>query len=71
MKLKQTAQQKAKTDKAFEGKKLKPDMAKNAVIIIRATQADKDDMQKTAKRLGMSLTEMLTRLYALAKPQLK
>jgi hypothetical protein len=71
MKLKQTAQQKEKTERAFKGAKLKEALPKTAVIIIRASATDKEDMQETAQNLGMSLTEYLTRLHTLAKPQLK
>ena len=71
MKEKQTVQQKAKMDKAFKGVKVKTELAKDAVIIIRASATVKADMQTTAKGLGLSLTEYLTNLHALAKPQLK
>lgn len=71
MRTKQTAQQKAKVDRAFVGAKLKAALPKKAVIIIRASATVKADMQKTAKGLGLSLTEYLTNLHALAKAQLK
>ena len=71
MKTKQTAQQKAKTDKAYHGTKLKVALPKTAVIIIRASATVKQDMMDTAKRLGMSLTDYLTRLHELAKANLK
>lgn len=59
-----------KTDKlakAFKGGKLKAKLAKSAVVIFRTTEAEKADMQATAKKLGMHLTEYLGRLHTLAK----
>ena len=71
MKTKQTAHQKAKMDKAYTGAKLKTALPKTAVIIIRASATVKQDMMDTVKGLGMSLTDYLTRLHELAKPNLK
>ena len=68
---KQTAKQAAKVAGAFKDVKVKAELAKSAVIIIRASATVKAEMQATAKGLGLSLTEYLTNLHALAKAQLK
>lgn len=68
---KQTVKEKAKMDTALKGIKLKEALAKDAIVLFRTTKSEKADMQATAKGLGLSLTEYLGRLHALAKPQLK
>jgi predicted PhzF superfamily epimerase YddE/YHI9 len=60
-----------KLNGVFKGSKLKAVLAKKAVIVFRATDAEKADMQATAKGLGLSLTEYIGRLHALARAQLK
>ena len=60
----------SKLDGVFKGTKLKAALAKNAVVVFRATSGEKADMQKTAKSLGLSLTEYIGRLHALATAQM-
>jgi hypothetical protein len=60
-----------KLSKVFKGIKVKSELSKDAVIIFRATESEKSDMQATAKKLGLSLTEYLGRLHALAKENMK
>jgi hypothetical protein len=55
----------------FKGVKVKAALAKDAVVIFRATKAEKSDMQKTARALSMSLTEYLGRLHTLAKENMR
>jgi predicted DNA binding CopG/RHH family protein len=57
-------------EKAMKGI-TKKDLAKSETIIFRVSSKDKDQMQKTAKKLGLSLTEYLTRLHQIAVEQLK
>jgi hypothetical protein len=49
----------------------KKDLAKSETIIFRVSAKDKAEMQKTAKKLGLSLTEYLTRLHQIAQERLK
>lgn len=49
----------------------KSDLDKSAIVIFRTTAAEKADMQRIAKSLGLTLTEMLTKLFSYAKDKLK
>lgn len=60
-----------KLAKAFRGAKVKAKLTKSAVVIFRTTETEKADMQKTAKALGMHLTEYLGRLHTLAKENMR
>jgi hypothetical protein len=55
----------------FKGVKVKAALAKDAVVIFRATKSEKADMQEVAKSLGLSLTEYLGRLHTLAVGNMK
>jgi DNA-directed RNA polymerase subunit E'/Rpb7 len=60
-----------KLDKVYKGGKLKEALTKDSVVLFRTTKAEKEDMQATAQKLGLTLTEYLGRLHTLAKAQLK
>jgi len=52
------------------GKQLKDSLAKTETVVFRVSKAEKADMQATAGKMGLSLTEYLTRLHAIAKGKL-
>lgn len=52
-------------------KQLNDALAKTSVVTFRVSKADKDEMQTTAARLKLTLTEYLLRLHAIAKGKLR
>ena len=52
------------------GKQLRASLAKTVSVIFRTSVNEKADMMKTAKSMGLSLTEYLTRLHAIARGKL-
>jgi hypothetical protein len=54
----------------MKGKQLKDAIAKTDVVTFRVSKVDKAEMQATAAKLGLSLTEYLSRLHAIARGKL-
>jgi predicted PhzF superfamily epimerase YddE/YHI9 len=49
---------------------LNDSLAKTETVVFRVSKAEKADMQATASKMGLSLTEYLTRLHQIAKGKL-
>ena len=54
-----------------KAEKLRSALVKSATLSLRLTPAEKADMEATAKRLGLTLTEYLERIHALVSARLK
>lgn len=52
-------------------KQLMDALAKTAVVTFRVSVQDKAEMQATAEKLGLTLTDYLLRLHGIAKQKLK
>ena len=51
-------------------KQVKDSLAKTEVVVFRVSKTDKADMQATAKALGLTLTDYLSRLHQIARGKL-